>query len=316
MLSDCLYRNQPSGKQTMSLLRDIQEATIDTSVPLSTLLRKCKILASRLGSAEFNSWIDNELNGYSSREIVPEYRILPVNSKGHFSGPYGSGMKYADIPLTTIPEKFRDNLRKSYLMTSIASLESLVEDSDGGTAQEPWNPDLVAHVGQGIYVGMNCMQAWKVIPMNLIVAALDSVRTRILNFVLKIEAEDPEAGEAPINSIPVHPDKVTQIFNTYIAGNVGNMATGGESVRQRANLESRDSEVFEQMLSALSNATADRDLIKSVSEIVEEMRDAKESSSFKEIYQKFMGVLADHIQVLGPVLSPYLAGLATILSKQ
>ena len=32
-------------------------------------------------------------------------------------------------------------------------------------------------------------------------------------------------------------------------------------------------------------------------------------------YQEFMGMLADHIQVLGPVLSPYLAALVNLLPK-
>ena len=48
----------------MSLLREIQEAAIDGSIDLPTLLRKCKVLAARLGNDDFTDWVDAELNGY------------------------------------------------------------------------------------------------------------------------------------------------------------------------------------------------------------------------------------------------------------
>jgi hypothetical protein len=122
-------------------------------------------------------------------------------------------------------------------MEGVAALEALVAqaDSDGGTeAAEPWNPDLVAYVSQRIYEGMNCMQAWKVIPITRVVAALDSVRNRALNFALEIEAAAPDAGEAPINSNPLPQETVHQIFITNITGDVQNVAAGSTSVRQHA----------------------------------------------------------------------------------
>ena len=119
---------------------------------------------------------------------------------------------------------------------SVAALELLVAqaDSDGGTeAAEPWNPDLVAYVSQKIYQGMNCLQAWKVIPITAVVAAIDSVRNRVLNFALEIEAAAPDAGEAPINSSPLPQEMVHQIFNTYIAGDVQNVAAGSTNAPAR-----------------------------------------------------------------------------------
>ena len=44
-------------EQLMSLLRDIQAVAIDSTVPLTTLLRKCKVLVARLGNAEFKQWV-------------------------------------------------------------------------------------------------------------------------------------------------------------------------------------------------------------------------------------------------------------------
>jgi hypothetical protein len=94
----------------MSLLRQIQDAAIDSTVDIPSLLRKCKVLAARLGNDDFKRWLDNELSGYSSKDELPEYRVLNVNSKGHFSGAFGSGLRNADIPLMCVPEQLKEML--------------------------------------------------------------------------------------------------------------------------------------------------------------------------------------------------------------
>ncbi|OOE32468.1 hypothetical protein BZG04_15205 [Salinivibrio kushneri] len=296
----------------MSLLRDIQNSAIDANEPISTLLRKCKILAVRLGSEEFKSWVENELNGYFDRDEIPEYRIMSVGCKGHFSGGFGSGMHNAEIPSRCIPKDFREGLYTSYLAQPISSIESLIEDSDGGTVQEPWPSDVTAHFGMNMYQGMNCLQAWKVVPVNALVGILDMIRNKVLNFVLEIESEDPEAGDAPINSKPVAEEKVNQIFHTYITGNVQNVATGSNNVSQHA-IKNENNELFNELLNALINSSGTKESKDQIVGSVEEMRDTQGTSAFKSHYNKFMSLLADHMQVYGPVVAPFLPTLASIV---
>jgi hypothetical protein len=296
----------------MSLLREIQNSAIDSKTDLASLLRKCKVLAARLGSAEFRKWVDDELSGYKSPEDLPDYRILHVNSKGHFSGAFGSGINNADIPLFCIPEEFREAMSRSNMMEPVASIEALVSKCKGGAVQEPWNPDFVAIIGQNIYKHMNCMQAWKVVPITALIAALDEIRNRILNFVIEIEAQDPDAGEATINSAPVAPEKVHQIFNTYISGSVQNVATGSHSFEQHASNSESNTELFNQLLEVL-HAINQPVITKVICNDVEEMRTTQGTQSFKVHYQHFMSLLADHMQVLGPVVAPFLPALAAML---
>lgn len=297
----------------MSLLREIQNTAIDSNADLASLLRKCKILAARLGNSEFKQWVERELSGYQSINDLPDYRILNVHSRGHFAGPFGSGLRNADIPMSCIPKEFHKNLKHSYFMQPVASIEALVTGSDG-TASEPWNPDLVAHVGQDIYQNMNCMQAWKVIPINSIIAVLDAIRNRILNFALEIEAEAPDAGDAPLNSNPVPQERVHQIFNTYITGNVQNIANGSENVSQQAEYTERETdELFSKLIEAVSKSEANSEATSELIELLEEMRANPKSPSFKEYYQKFISLLADHMQVLGPVVAPFLPSLSALI---
>ncbi len=267
----------------MSLLRDIQDAAIDANTELSTLLRKCKVLAARLNNAEFNKWVEYELNGYPSVEELPEYRILRVNSKGHFSGPFNSGLRNADIPLFCIPEKYREFIEHSYLVDPIASIENLIKHKDSRNPQEPWSPDLVAIVSKDIYHNMSCMQAWKVIPKQAIIAVAETVRNRVLNFVLEIEAEAPESGEAPLKSSPIPQEKIHQIFNTYITGDVQNIATGSSNFRQKAiQKSSTDNKIFEDIIAAISEVKDDLNTKSSLVLSIEAMRETNGKIEFKE----------------------------------
>lgn len=297
----------------MSLLREIQNAAIDSKIELATLLRKCKVLAARLGNTEFKKWIEHELSGYKDVKNLPDYRIITVRSKGHFSGPFQSGLRNADIPLSCINEELHEMLSHTYFMESVASLESLIENIEGGTAQEPWDADIVAHVGQNIYENMNCMQAWKVVPKSSIVGALEAVRNRILNFVLEIEAEAPDAGEAPVNSTPVSQEKIHQIFNTYITGDVQNVATGSSDFKQESHNSNMNKEVFDEIINVLSKSTVEQELVTSLTTIVEDMKISQGTNEFKENYQKFMSSLSDHMTVIGPIIAPYLPILAKFI---
>jgi len=296
----------------VSLLRDIQNSAVDANEPISALLRKCKILAARLGSSEFSTWIESELNGFTDRDLLPEYRIMAVACRGHFSGGFGSAMKNAEIPSRCIPKDFREGLYTLYLAQPVSSLESLIQSSDGGTVQEPWPADFTAHVGRNIYQGMNCLQAWKVIPVNALVGILDMIRNRVLNFVLEIESEAPEAGDAPLNSQPVAEEKVQQIFHTHIAGNVQNLATGSNHVRQHA-INNEQNEIFNKLLQTLLETNGTEKSKEQIIGTVEEMRDSQGTDAFKVNYNKFMSVLSDHMQVYGPVVAPFLPALTAII---
>ncbi|MFG0610815.1 hypothetical protein [Delftia sp. WSY_14] len=299
----------------MSLLRQIQDAAIDSSIDLPTLLRKCKVLANRLGSDDFKLWVERELSGYDDKDSIPEYRVFSVNSKGHFSGPFGSGLRNADIPLRCLPEDFRDFMGKAYMGAPIATIESLVRNNDSGSVQEPWSPDLVAHFGRRIYENMACMQAWKVIPVGALVATLDSVRTKVLNFVLEIENHNPAAGEAMANEKPVPQETVQQIFHTYITGDVQNFSSGSTNVSQNATLsKGLDDRIFEKLAQAIAEANIPKGIESDFRDVVAQLHSSNGKADFKEKYQKFMSMLSDHMQVLGPVVAPFLPSLAAMLN--
>jgi hypothetical protein len=217
----------------MSLLREIQDASIDGSTDLETLLRKCRVLAARLNNEDFKLWVQSELDGYASGKDVPDYRKFHCQCYGHFSGPFQSGLRNAPIPEMCIPERVREGLTNVHLRDGVGSLKNLVDSKGDDTLRSEWPADACAMFGQEIYRNMNLMQAWMVISKSSIVGILSTVRNRILNFAIEIEATNPAAGEAAPGSVPVPKETVTQIFNTNIYGTVGNVASG-HNIQQTA----------------------------------------------------------------------------------
>jgi hypothetical protein len=221
----------------MSLLREIQKDAVNQGIDFPTLLRKCTILATRLKHEAFKRWIDNELNGYKSDNEIPEYRILNVQSYGYFIGPFGGQLENAPIPPICLPKEFRDLAIKANVCESVGNLVTLVNDKKGSTLSSSWPADITARFGQNIYEDMNCLKAWRIIGQGQIAGILDTVRTRVLTFVLEIDSEAPETGEAEPTANTLSTDRVSYLYQTIILGNVGNVSSGGSGITQISTVE-------------------------------------------------------------------------------
>ena len=213
----------------VSLVREIQDAAQDSSVNLPDLLRKCKVLAARLKHAEFAAWVSNELNGYAEETDLPGYRSLKTQSRGTFVGTYGRQAVNVSISARSIPEQFRSHVEALSCRQSVSALDDLVKATTGDL-QAPWDADLILYCQRHvtIFEGMTLLNGWRTVGRAEVRAILDTVRTRILDFVLAIEDEAPDAGETPPGAPPpISQGAVTQIFNNNIYGGQSNIGMSG-----------------------------------------------------------------------------------------
>jgi hypothetical protein len=219
----------------VSLLHEIQEAAIDANTSLAVVLRKCMVLAARLGHEPFKKWVDQELGGYPQAVDLPMYRrISGIASIGHFAGPLGAAMNNVPLRLAPIPADMRGRYETAEFREGIAKLEDMSR-RDEGQLLERWSGDLVALVSRKFFEDYVLLAAHKEIPRHAVVGVLDAVRNRVLKFALEIEAQSPEAGDVNPGSDPaVAPERVGNIFNTYIMGGAQNVAVGSPSAVQHA----------------------------------------------------------------------------------
>jgi hypothetical protein len=194
----------------------------------------CKLLAARISHQQFAEWVDRELNGYPDVESLPEYRVVPVDSYGSFHGSFSRANRL-QIAVSILPKELQERFKNAYMGSSISAYTSLLEGDKDGSIQEPWPLALALHHASKLTPDMQCVAAWKEIPIGAIVRLMDSVKTRILGFTIDLEREAPNAGDTPIGSQPpLSNEKMTQIFNTNITGNVGNVSNAGENFSQTA----------------------------------------------------------------------------------
>lgn len=214
----------------MNLLQSLQEATVVSTRSLTDALRLAKILASRLKHLPLKEWVDLELDGYPPDAEVPSYREIPISLRGQFIGPWGSGANNAHIPHRCIVRALGESAAARWRTTSIrkgiAECEHMV--SSDGELRLQVSPDVIAVIGGQVYENMNCVDAFAWLSPSIFHGIVDSVRNRLLTFVLELEAthgvtiQDGNWSAVPVQSI-------TQIFNHSIFRDVA----AGANIVQR-----------------------------------------------------------------------------------
>lgn len=209
----------------MNLVGELIDDIVNPQISLSSILRKAKVLASSLRNEEFKKWIDNELNGYNNGEEIPDYRQFNGVNYGDFFGPFGAELRNAPIHTLILPEKARKYAEELHVPGGVRSLESLIE-SDSTTFQMGWPVNLVAIISDLIYEDYRCMRAWKSLERNEVDQILDTVRNRLLDFILELQKMYPEisSSQDAISGIPE--EKVKSAFYVSIIGNENVVATG------------------------------------------------------------------------------------------
>ena len=176
------------------------------------------------------------------------------------------------IPVSVLPKAIQERYRHAYMGSSISAYTALLSGESSGSVQEPWPVVLAVHNASTLTPNMQCVSAWKEIPIGAIARMMDSVKTRVLGFAIDLEREAPNAGELPIGSQPpLSREKMTQIFNTNITGNVGNVANASSGFNQSSaivvelgNWQSLQARLLELGLTAEDTADLKADLDRAV----------------------------------------------------
>ncbi len=221
----------------MSLIKEIQEAAVDSSIGLPTLLRKARLLAARIGSEEIAKWVGFELNGYPSKDSLPQYRFVSAQSLGDFYSPLRDGMKNAPIPGDALPSEYREYATSQFFLAGVGELEELVQSNKSRqTIHLNWSHDILLRLGPNIYSGHNCFSAWKLVSRSAVVGILETVRNRVLDLTIEIEAEVLDSSdEDSLGELSI--ERSQQVFNTIVMGNVGNLAPGSTGFSQTSDLQ-------------------------------------------------------------------------------
>ncbi|OYW76404.1 MAG: hypothetical protein B7Z37_08720 [Verrucomicrobia bacterium 12-59-8] len=153
----------------------------------------------------------------------------------------------------------------------VAALEHLLADNKDGNGEFmiSWDANASILFGDKIYQGYQLRSAWTSVSSSFVAGVVSTIRNRVLDFVLEIEAENPNAGEASPDAMPIPSEQVTQIVNNHIYGNVGNFAAGQKfTQKSTATIAQGDVKSLEQAL--IDNGIEESDVTEIKSALEEE----------------------------------------------
>lgn len=227
----------------MSLLHQIQESVVQEGSDLGSVLLKLRLLAARLGSEVLEEWVKHESEGYPKEAELPDYRIIGVSYRGTFSGPFGSGIKNAQIPPYLI-EKYAGNSWTNHgILESIAAVDELVKSSADGGSLGIDASNLILLLQGKIYEGYACNDIAGTISRVSLSEIQQAVRSRILELTLELEKSIPAAAHITFGAPKPeqnNSEKVQQISQQIIYGNVTTAVAGGHGANIAVTIEERN----------------------------------------------------------------------------
>jgi hypothetical protein len=194
-------------------------------------------------------------------------------------------MRNAVLAAGNLPKEYRDWGQKASIRQPIASLEEAMGKKGKGSLQMPWPGDLILRVNDCFIQNMTLVQAWLQISTTDFVAAIESVRNRILTFAIEAErVMKPDASNP--SSVPPAA-ALSQVFHTHVYGHVGNLAQASTGFTQTSGVAPGD---LPALLAALQALGVPQEDIAALEVAVNE--DVKEvSAGIGQRVAKWMGSL-------------------------
>jgi len=162
-----------------SIIQQLQEEALNPNISISDLLRKAKVVATKLNLKDFLEWIERELNGYEvkTQEELPAYRIISGETKAW--NPFHGWQ-----PIIFEDPETANLLSKRGIAQPISELEDIVKSKTEG----PLFINFSQEAKQAIIRGIGYKTDVKfMIGRNAIAGILDAIRNVILDWSLKLD---------------------------------------------------------------------------------------------------------------------------------
>ncbi|MCK5320809.1 hypothetical protein KAJ61_05500 [Candidatus Parcubacteria bacterium] len=163
-----------------SIIQELQSEATKHDSSVTELLRKSKIVASKLELNEFLAWIEKELNGYNTRDYkeIPIYRMIKGEPKGW--NPY-----HGWITVMFSNTRSQETLSKMPINQPAGELEDLY-NSGSDNLQVPYVTEAQKIIGEAVNFKIKFAL---MVGKSSLAGILDAVRNIILDWSIKLEKE-------------------------------------------------------------------------------------------------------------------------------
>lgn len=204
----------------LPLVLHLQGDALNREVPVSDLLRRAKVVATKLDAKDALTWINHELDGYIGipAKDLPPYRVL--NSQPRYFNAY-----HGWRPLLSEDAEMTEMLTIAFVFQSAGSLEAIVKDKKNETLSLPYPNSLKALIFKQLDFVVDAVQ--KISPSSIWMI-VDHVRNLVLNWTLELEMAGVR-GEG-LSFTLTEKERAGGVTHNYFAQNIGVAGdVGGEA---------------------------------------------------------------------------------------
>ena len=213
----------------MSLLDEIKADLMNESANVANTLRKALLLADEAASPELRAWALSELEGYQEPPFddVPSYRRVYLPVYGTF---LGVGSQRNELITTSgLSDEIKDIADCLRVVDGVSALANNLT-----TGEKMFQRLLPVEMTELLrphfrMPGMVLAKTYQQVPCYVFEAVLDSVKTRLLQFVWELQQQNVSPEDSTLEVGVAELGKGA--FNITISGN-NNIVAVGEEVHQ------------------------------------------------------------------------------------
>lgn len=257
----------------MKLIDEIIDLLSSENPNIENALFKAQVLAHRLGEEDLAKWVESELKGYSEHSELPGYRVLPVTIVGTASNGFYR-VNDQVLPTGHLDRGIREALNITHLTQSISVIEDWSRtDKELSIVLAPeFYPSLNEALGNGYQIE----RAWGKPSAGAMLQVVTEVRSRLLEFALKLSDQLPAETSAEDIKQVAQDSHVSEIFRNSVFGDNATIVVGSGSIGDVSNsVVKNDLESLVRVLREMRVPDAD---IQALREAIREDSDARDDS--------------------------------------
>ena len=160
------------------IVLQLQSDCLTSQIPISTLLRKAKLIASKLNLSDFEALLESELNGYNcALKDLPEYR-KGLGSPKMFNPFHGwQNIVIGDSRLDRI-------ISECHLNHGVSEIEHMISNHTNGFVILGFNNAVRDFLHQKLNIEFQC---GLYVSTSVLVAVLEGVKNSVLDWTLNLE---------------------------------------------------------------------------------------------------------------------------------
>ncbi|MBW3117882.1 abortive phage resistance protein [Providencia rettgeri] len=200
----------------------LQEMASSSKIDITELLSRAKMISVKLGLNDISEWLDYEINGYPSYDLLPDYRILKNLPLRAFN-PYVGWIPYQIGDTSNTDKELYEALTSIHISNPISMIVDFVKEDMIMHSEVP--AGLASFLQEAADIDFRI--AWAINPA-LLTNIFSNIKSKILDWALYLESKNIY-GEGLRFSAEERSEAIAMTVNNTnnFNGNVTNAGTIG-----------------------------------------------------------------------------------------